>query len=104
MLASLYYIFGNTEKYDNLTGSLIGIVLFLIGMIATFILYSIYLVDTSLDKFPAQKNERLRVIIVGGFTISLLISVYTAFSINRYNFCMENKDVCIADYAVSPFS
>jgi hypothetical protein len=104
MLASLYYIFGNTEKYDNLTGSVIGIIIFLIGLIATFTLYSIYLVDTSLDNKPAQKSERLRVIIVGGFTISLLISVYVAFSINRYNFCMENKDVCIADYAFSPFA
>ena len=104
MLASLYFIFGNTEKYDNLTGSVIGIVLFLIGMIATFTLYSIYLVDTSLDKQPAKKDERLRVIIVGGFTITLLVSLFVSFGINRYNFCMENKDICIADYAFSPFA
>ena len=104
MLASLYSLFGNTEKYDNLTGSVIGIGLFLVGLIATFSIYGIYLVDKSLDKEPGKKNERLRVIIVAGFTISLLVSISVAFAINRYNFCMQNKDICIADYAFSPFT
>ena len=104
MLANLYFLFGNTEKYDNLTGSVIAIVLFLIGLIATFSIYGIYLVDTNLDKNPGKKNERLKIIIVAGMTISLLIAISVGFSINRYNFCLQNKDICIADYAFSPFT
>ena len=68
----LYSLFGNTEKYDNLTGSVIAIVLFLIGLIATFSIYGIYLVDTNLDKNPGKKSERLKIIkqknpLFGGF-------------------------------------
>jgi len=104
MLSNLYYLFGNTEQYDNLTGSMIGIVLFLIGLIATFTIYAVYLVDPSLDKKPKKKNELLKSIIIAGFTLSLIFSLFVGFSINRYNFCKVNQDICLADYAFSPFS
>jgi len=104
MLASLYSLFGNTEKYDNLTGSGIGMVFFLVGLIITFTIYSIYLVDESQDKFPKRKAEFLRIIIVAGFTLSLISALFIGFSINRYNFCKTNNDVCILDYSFSPFA
>jgi len=103
MLASLYSLFGNTEKYDKISGSILGMVIFLVGLIATFTVYSIYLVDTSLDNKPLVKNERLRIIIIAGFTFSLIIALFTGFSVNRYNFCKMNKDICIVDYSFSPF-
>ena len=104
MLANLFYLFGNTEKYDRLTGTILGMTVFLIGLIATFTIYSINLVDNSLDKKPKQKSERLKLIIVAGFTISLLISLFVGGAINRYNFCKENKDICVADYSFSLFA
>jgi len=103
MLASLYYLFGNTEKYDNLTGSAIGMVFFLVGLIIMFTIYSMYLVDDSMDKYPKRKSDFLRTIIVSGFTLSLLSALIIGFSINRYNFCKNNQDICNLDYAFSPF-
>jgi hypothetical protein len=104
MLASLYSIFGNTENYDNLTGSFIGMVLFLIGLIVTLTIYSMYLVDQSQDKYPERKANFLRTVVVAGFTLSLLISLFIGFSINRYNFCKTNKEICVLDYSFSPFA
>ena len=103
MLASLYSLFGNTEKYDNLTGSGIGMVFFLVGLIITFTIYSMYLVDESQDKYPQRKAEFLRTVVVSGFTLSLLAALFIGFSINRYNFCKNNQDICNLDYAFSPF-
>jgi len=104
MLASLYSLFGNTEKYDHLTGSLVGLGLFLVGLIVTFSIYGVYLVDKELDRQPKKKNDILKVIIVAGFTLSLIISIFVGFSITRYNFCLTNNEICIADYAFSPFT
>uniref|UniRef100_A0A6C0H134 Uncharacterized protein n=1 Tax=viral metagenome TaxID=1070528 RepID=A0A6C0H134_9ZZZZ len=104
MLASLYYLFGNTENYDHITGTMIGITLCLIGLITTFTIYSVYLVDPSLNKNLKKKNELLKSIIIAGFTLTLLFSIFIGFSINRYNFCQVNQEVCLADYAFSPFS
>ena len=103
MLASFYSLFGNTEKYDNLTGSFIGMVLFLIGLIITLTIYSMYLVDESQDKYPKNKDSNLRSIIVVGYTLSLISALFIGFSINRYNFCKTNNDICILDYSFSPF-
>jgi hypothetical protein len=104
MIATLYSIFGKTENYDNVTGSLTGLLIFLVGLIATFIIYSIYLVDETLDKNPTKKTNMLKTIIIGGFTISLIISIFVSFSINRYNFCKENQEICVLDYSFSPFA
>jgi len=104
MLASLYSLFGNTEKYDNLTGSAIGMVFFLIGLIITLTIYSMYLVDDSMNKYPKRKDEFLRTIIVSGFTLSLLAALFIGFSINRYNFCKTNQDICNLDYSFSSFA
>jgi nucleoside recognition membrane protein YjiH len=104
MLASFYSLFGNTEKYDNLTGSVIGILLFFIGLIITFTIYSMYLVDESQDKYPARKAEFLRTVIVSGFTLSLICALFIGFSINRYNFCKTNQEICNLDYAFSSFA
>jgi hypothetical protein len=104
MLASFYSLFGSTEKYDNLTGSFIGMVLFLIGLIITLTIYSMYLVDESFDKYPERKAEFLRTVVVAGFTLSLICALFVGFSINRYNFCKTNQDICVLDYSFSPFA
>jgi phosphoglycerol transferase MdoB-like AlkP superfamily enzyme len=104
MLASLYSFFGNTEKYDNKTATFIGILLFLIGLIITFTIYAIYLVDETQDRYPERKAEFLRTVIVVGFTISLISSLIVGFSIDRYYFCKTNRDICILDYSFSPFA
>ena len=104
MLATLYSLLFKTEDYDSRTGTLIGLLILLIGLLATFTIYSIALVDETTDKNPKRKQDQLRTIIVVGFTLSILISVFVGFSINRYNFCKANPDVCVIDYSFSPFA
>lgn len=104
MIANLFHLFGNTEKYDNFTGSMIGLGSFLIGLLCTFSIYSVYLVDNTLDNQPRRKSERLKLIVVVGFTLSLLVSLFVGFSINKYYFCGSNPQICQIEYAISPFA
>jgi dolichyl-phosphate-mannose--protein O-mannosyl transferase len=104
MLATLYSFLFKTEDYDSRSGTLIGLVILLIGILITFTLYSIALVDETTDKNPKKKQESLRSIIIYGFSLSVAISVFVGFSINRYNFCKANPDICVLDYSFSPFA
>jgi hypothetical protein len=97
MLASLYSLLFKTEDYDSTKGTLIGLLILLVGLLATFTLYSIALVDETTDNNPSKKQDQLRTIIVAGFTLSTLISVFVGFSINRYNFCKAIPDICVLD-------
>ena len=66
MLASLYSLFGDMEKYDNRTGTIIGLIILLIGLIIMLLIYSMYLVDESMDNYPERKADFLRAIVVKG--------------------------------------
>ena len=103
MLSFFYYLIGKTQKYDSVSGMLVGLLVGFISIVITLIVYAVYLNDSSLNDTPSQKTRRLHIILMSGFAISLILGFFIGGSINRYHFCMNNKDLCIMENAFWPF-
>jgi hypothetical protein len=102
MLSFFYYLIGKTQKYDSVSGMLVGLLVGFISIVVTLIVYAVYLNDSSLNDTPDKKTRRLQIILFYGFSISLILGFFIGGSINRYHFCMNNKDLCIMENAFWP--
>jgi cytochrome bd-type quinol oxidase subunit 2 len=93
---------GKTKPYDSNSGMLVGLLVGFLCIVITLIVYAVYLNDASLNDTPTQKTRRLHIILMSGFAISLILGIFIGNSINRYHFCMNNKDLCILENSFSP--
>jgi len=102
MLSFFYYLIGKTKSYDSVSGMLVGLLISFICIVITLVVYAVYLNDAKLNDSPAAKTRRLHIILISGFSISLILGFFIGGSINRYHFCMNNKDLCILENSFSP--
>ena len=102
MLSFFYYLIGQTKSYDSMSGMTIGLLFSFICIVITLVVYAVYLNDANLNDTPDQKTRRLHIILISGFTISIVLGFFIGGSINRYHFCMSNKDLCILENSFSP--
>jgi cytochrome bd-type quinol oxidase subunit 2 len=93
---------GKTKSYDSVSGMLVGLLISFICIVITLVVYAVYLNDANLNDKPAEKTRRLHIILISGFSISLILGFFIGGSINRYHFCMNNKDLCILENSFSP--
>jgi hypothetical protein len=102
MLSFFYYLIGKTNSYDSVSGMMVGLLMSFICIVITLVVYAVYLNDASLNDTPAQKTRRLHIILMTGFAVSIILGFFIGGSINRYHFCMNNKDLCILESSFSP--
>jgi cytochrome bd-type quinol oxidase subunit 2 len=93
---------GKTKTYDSVSGMLVGLLISFICVVITLVVYAVYLNDASLNDKPEEKTRRLHILLISGFSISLILGFFIGGSINRYHFCMSNKDLCILENSFSP--
>ena len=103
MLSFFYYLMGKTQPYNSMSGMLVGLLVGFICIVITLVVYAIYLNDSRLNERPSQKSRRLHIILMSGLAISLALGFFIGSSINRYHFCMTNKDLCIVENSFWPF-